>query len=125
MDPATDIAPPPPAVDTPDERESGQVPPAAETSLGPFSSAVTSVLICAVLIVFCKLGMPINNVTVLGILVPAMSIACILLFVSLGWIFLLIGRTKIRPKWVAGTGVAIVIAMLEMMTLTYLAGQVQ
>jgi hypothetical protein len=125
MDPATEPAPPPETAKPAADLGCRRIPPAGATSLGPFSSAATGVLICAVLIVFCRLGMPINNLTVLGILIPAMSIACILLFVSLGWIFLLIGRTKIRPKWVGGTGAAIVIAMLELMTLTYLAGQTQ
>jgi hypothetical protein len=97
--------------------------PGGPPSFGPFASAVFGVFICLVLMICVWSGMPIDVRTVLGIMIPAMFTTTMLLFASMGWCFLLVGRFKRQPKWLIGTGIAIAIAMLQLLALTYMAGE--
>jgi len=57
------------------------------------------------------------------VLIPGMTFAAMAIAISMGWIFVSIGRYKIRPRWNAGTAVFITITMLELLVLTYIASQ--
>jgi hypothetical protein len=103
--------------------DSNPKPPGGPPSLGPFASAAFGVFICGVLMIAVWSGMPIDNLTVLGIMIPGMFTTTMLLFVSMGWCFLLVGRLNRQPKWLVGTGIAIAIAMLQLLALTYMAGE--
>jgi hypothetical protein len=59
-------------------------------------------------------------VYVLSVVLPAMTTATTLIAVSMGWIFVSIGRSKRKPRWVAGTAILIAITMLELLVATYL-----
>jgi predicted lipid-binding transport protein (Tim44 family) len=87
---------------------------------GPFYTAVVSSVIGGAVLAALLLGMPMNMTTVLTIVLPGMTTATTLIAVAMGWIFIMVGRTRQTPKWVGGTAVMIVITMAEMFALTYL-----
>ncbi len=90
--------------------------------LGPFITAVISTLLAAGILIAIAAGMKITLITAFSVLIPGMTFAAMAIAVSMGWIFVSIGRYKVQPRWVAGTAVFITLTMLELMWLTYIAG---
>jgi hypothetical protein len=87
---------------------------------GPFASGVLGAMIPAGLIIALAAGLRVQLPVVLWMLVPGMSLATFLIAVSMGWMFILIGRLKRQPRWIPGTMLALGIAMLELLTLVIL-----
>jgi hypothetical protein len=88
--------------------------------LGPFITAALSTLLSTAVWIAFGLFVKLTMVTALAFLIPGMTVATMLIAVSMGWIFISLGRSKIQPRWVAGTAVLITITMLELLVLTYL-----
>jgi hypothetical protein len=88
--------------------------------LGPFITAALSTLLSTVVWIVFGFFLKLTMVTALAVLIPGMTCATMLIAVSMGWIFVSIGRSKIQPRWVAGTAVLITITMLELLVLTYM-----
>ncbi len=62
-------------------------------------------------------------VVMLGVIVPVISLAALCVAVSMGWIFVAIGRLKRPPRWIGGTIVALGVAMMELMALIVICGK--
>ncbi len=88
--------------------------------IGPFVTAVVSLIISLVELGILLGGMKLTLVSVLAVVIPGMTISTTLIAVSMGWIFISIGRSKRQPRWVVGTGVLIAINMLVLLALTYM-----
>jgi hypothetical protein len=93
--------------------------------LGPFYVSVAGAVFAAALLIALACGMPMNMITVLAIIIPGMVVATTLLAIAMGWIFILFGRTKRRPRWVPGIGIMIAITMAELFALTYISSLAQ
>jgi hypothetical protein len=88
--------------------------------IGPFVTAALSTFISSVLLVVLKVGPRLTMVYVLSVVIPAMTIATTLVAVSMGWIFVSIGRSKRQPRWVLGSGILIAVTMLALLVATYM-----
>jgi hypothetical protein len=99
--------------------------PPAKPSFGPFITAVVSTLFAAGLLIALALKMPITMITCFSVVVPAMTFSAMAIAISMGWIFVSIGRHNIQPRWVKGAAAFITITMLELLILTYLVGTAQ
>ena len=97
----------------------------ARPHLGPFYTSVAGAAVAALLLLALACGMPMIMITVLAIIIPGMVVSTTLLAVSMGWIFILFGRTKRTPKWMKGVGIMIVLTMAELFTLTYISSLAQ
>ncbi len=84
-------------------------------SPGPFFTAVAAAVLSAVLLIALLAISRLTIDVVLIVVVPAATIADLLVAVSMGWIFILAGRFHRRPAWFAGTIVAIAVTMLMML----------
>jgi hypothetical protein len=90
---------------------------------GPFASAVLGAMIPASLLIALATGLQIQLPVVLWMIVPGMSLAVLLVAISMGWMFILIGRLKRQPRWIPATMLALGVAMLELLTLVILIGR--
>ena len=90
------------------------------TDFGPFGCALMAALIPACLLVMFARGFQIDMVSVLSVVVPGMALAVLFVAFGMGWVFVLIGRLKRHPRWMAGAGVAGAVAMLELLGLVVL-----
>jgi hypothetical protein len=90
--------------------------------LGPFVTAVISTMIAGGILIALAVGMQLNLISAFCVLIPGMTFAAMAIAISMGWIFVSIGRYKVRPRWNAGTAVFITITMVELLVLTYIAG---
>jgi hypothetical protein len=90
-------------------------------SRGPFISAALSTAIATGLFIALKAGWKLTLVTALAVFIPGMTFATLAIAISMGWIFVAIGRYHQQPRWVWGCGILITITMLELLVLTYLA----
>ena len=93
--------------------------------IGPFITAVLSTLLAAGLLIALKVGMTLTLITAFSVLIPGMTFAAMLIAISMGWIFVSIGRYHRQPRWIAGTAVFITLTMIELAWLTYIAGTSQ
>jgi hypothetical protein len=87
---------------------------------GPFVTAALSTVLSSGLIGVMYGGLKLTLKSVAFGVIPVMTVATMLVAVSMGWIFISIGRSKLQPRWVAGTAVLITITMLELLVATYL-----
>jgi hypothetical protein len=69
------------------------------------------------------LGLKINITTVLAIIVPAVTLAMILVAAAIAWIFVLIGRLHRKPAKILATAIFIGITMVEVMVIIGLAAE--
>jgi hypothetical protein len=90
------------------------------TDFGPFGSALVAGFIPAGLLMALAAGFRIDMTSVVSVIMPGMALSVIMISVSMAWIFILIGRLKRQPRWIAGTAVADVVAMLELLGLVIL-----
>jgi hypothetical protein len=102
-----------------------QMPGPSRPSLGPFNTAVLSTLISGGVLIALAAGMKISLVTAFSVIIPGMTFSATLIAVSMGWIFISLGRYKVQPRWVAGAAAFITLTMIELMALTYIIGTTQ
>jgi hypothetical protein len=88
---------------------------------GPFYSAILSMLFATLVLVIVQAGLRLTLVNVLAVLIPGMTLSTMMVAVSMGWIFVSIGRLKQWPRYLKATWIIIAITMLELMWLTYVA----
>jgi hypothetical protein len=88
--------------------------------IGPFVTAALSTGLSSALLIVFYFGFKLTMLSVLSVVIPAMTVATTLVAVSMGWIFVSIGRSKRQPRWVLGTGILIAITMVELLVATYL-----
>jgi hypothetical protein len=98
----------------PDESPAQLPPP-----IGPFATAALSTALSVALLVVMRAGLKISLMSVLWIIIPTLTVATMLIAVSMAWIFVSIGRNKRQPRWVAGTAVLIAITMIAILIATY------
>ena len=91
-------------------------------SFGPFITAIISTLLAAGVLIALKAGMRLTLNTAFSVLIPGMTLSATFIAISMGWIFVAIGRSKVQPRWIRATAVFITLTMLELMWLTYIAG---
>lgn len=99
------------------DRHSGKATP---PPIGPFVTAALSTFISLALLIVLRVGPKLTMVYVLSVVIPAMTAATTLVAVSMGWIFVSIGRSKRQPRWVMGSGILIAVTMLALLVATYL-----
>jgi hypothetical protein len=85
------------------------------SDVGPFGSAVVSAIVPAGLLIALAAGLKIEMNSVLTIMVPATTLAALMVSVSIAWIFILIGRLHRQPLWIPATMFVIGITMLELL----------
>ncbi len=90
-------------------------------SFGPFISAGLSTAFATGLLIALKAGLKLTIITTLAVLIPGMTFATMAIAISMGWIFVALGRYKTQPRWVWGAAILMLVTMLEMLALTYLA----
>jgi hypothetical protein len=78
-------------------------------------------LFATVLLGIVQTGMRLTLVNVLAVLIPGMTMSTMMIAVSMGWIFLSIGRLKQWPSHLKWTWIIIAITMLELLWLTVIA----
>ena len=88
-----------------------------------FISRVDCCLSTTVLLVVMLTRLTINFMTVLSVVIPAVTVAALLLAVSLGWIFILIGRLKRQPAKLPATVVLMGITMIELLAIILVAAE--
>ena len=97
--------------------------PTAPTSLGPLYAAIGSAVVAGGLLIVMLTKLTINFTTVLSIVIPAVTLATLLLALSLGWIFILIGRLKRQPAKLPATFVLMGITMIELLGIILVAAE--
>jgi hypothetical protein len=93
-------------------------------SKGPFYTAIASAVFPAAQLIAMAVGMPINTPTVLSIIIPDVTIATLLISISLGWIFVSIGRLHRQPARVVATVIILGVTMIELFVIVMICGQV-
>jgi hypothetical protein len=93
-------------------------------SNGPFYTAIAAAVLPAAQLLAIALGMPINTPTVLSIIIPDVTIAALVLAVSLGWIFISIGRLHRQPARVLPTVIILGVTMVELFVIVVICSQV-
>jgi hypothetical protein len=88
--------------------------------IGPFVCAALSTAIGSALLVTLFAGMKLTLISVLSVVIPMITGATMLIAISMGWIFVSIGRSKRQPRWVLGTAILIAITMLQLLVATYM-----
>jgi hypothetical protein len=83
--------------------------------------AALSTFFATGLLIAIKLGLVLNLITTLAVLIPGMVFATMAISISMGWIFIALGRYKSQPRWVYPAAGLMLITMLELLVLTYLA----
>lgn len=89
-------------------------------SRGPFATALVAAIVSTALLVANLAGMPTTLTTVICVTAPGMGVGALAVALSMGWIFLLVGRQHRPPsrlKWTAGL---LIVSMVEMLTLILL-----
>jgi hypothetical protein len=87
---------------------------------GPFVCAALSTAIGTALLIIMYHGLKLTLISVLSVVIPMITTATRLIAVSMGWIFVSIGRSKRQPRWVLGTAILIAITMLQLLVATYM-----
>jgi hypothetical protein len=91
--------------------------------VGPLGAAIVAAIVPAGLLIALAAGLKFDMMMVLTIMVPGMSLAALMVSVSIGWIFILIGRLHRKPLWMGGIVFANLIAMLELLVLLILSSR--
>lgn len=90
---------------------------------GPLVTAAFAAAIPALQLVAFMIGMQITMTTVLAIVLPAVTVSVILVSVSMGWIFILIGRLHRKPAKLPATIVLLGVAMLALLAIIVICGR--
>lgn len=88
---------------------------------GPFYSAIVSMLFATAILIVVQAGMRLTLVNVMAVLIPGMTLSTMMIAVSMGWVFVSIGRLKQWPRHLKWTWIIIGITMLELLWLTHVA----
>jgi hypothetical protein len=92
-------------------------------SAGPLYTAILSAVVAAGQLVALFMGMRIDMTMVLAVIVPAVVLAVVLVAVSMGWIFVLIGRLHRNPAKLPVTVAVLGITLVEVGVIIVICAQ--